>query len=355
MKKYFIILAVALSFSSCMEEEPLKLDFHGFSPKQMNDGWQISTPAEENIDESLLKNAYGLFYSENDFPMAKSLLVIRNEKLVAEAYCKDENDINRIENLQSMTKSITSLLTGIAIKKGLIDSINTPLYNYYPEYFDQDLRKRKITILDAITMTAGLEFDNDVHTEEMYHTKESSLKYVLSHPVIFDAGNEFLYNDGLPQLVGGVINKVSGQSLEQFATENLFSPLGITDHMWEKANDGLNFGAFSLYLKPRDLAKLGQLCLQNGKWNNIQLIDDSWILEASSISYCNIAPNWDYGFYFWIYHTHDGYEMNGHGGQFVYICPEKNLVTVYTAFPYTSNDLEGNPERLINAVYNACE
>ena len=208
MKKDVIVLITMILFSSCLNEQPLKLGNAGFSPKQLNDGWQVSSPSGENMDEGLLEKAYELFYSENDFPMASSLLVIRNGKLVAEAYCKKDKDISRIENLQSMTKSITSILTGIAVKKGLISSINTTLYSYYPEYFDQDLRKRNITIRNALTMMAGLNFDNDVHTEEMYHTKGSSLQYVLSQPMIYDTGSVFLYNDGLPEQAVKALNSL---------------------------------------------------------------------------------------------------------------------------------------------------
>jgi CubicO group peptidase (beta-lactamase class C family) len=122
-----------------------------------------------------------------------------------------------------------------------------------------------------------------------------------------------------------------GRSLSSFADEFLFKPLGITEWKWESANDGITFGAFSLFMKPRDLAKFGQLLLQNGKWGNQQIVDSTWITEATKPVVTTDGPGSSYGYYFWVYPAYEGYAAAGHGGQFIFVVPSKELVVIYTA------------------------
>jgi CubicO group peptidase (beta-lactamase class C family) len=350
MKRLSTFLISIFLLSSCLQEDPLKLPNTGFTPLSINDGWNTSTPGQEQVDINLLKEAFELFYSADAYPMAKSLLVIRNGKLIAEAYAKDPEDAKRLNNIQSCTKSVTSILAGIAIKEGIVPGVNTPLYKYMPEHFDSNLAKRKLTLRNCLTMQGGLHFDNSIHTEQLFHTPSNSLNFVLNRPLQADTGSVFLYNDGLPHLAGGLISQASGMPLEAFADKYLFQPLGIKSYHWEKAKDGLNFGAFSLHLQPRDLAKIGQLCLQQGQWNGQTVFESSWIKEATRIHAGTTRP---YGYYFWITPSLDGFYMWGHGGQFVYVCPSKSLVVVYTAFPYTSPMLWGDEGRLMELIYRA--
>lgn len=351
MKKSVPLLICLLLVSSCLKNEDWKLDYKGYEPVSRSDGWKVSSLEAENMDADLVEKAYRLFYSDEDFLMGNSLLVARNGKLVAEAYCRNLSDIDRIENIQSCTKSFTALLTGCALKKGLIDSIGDPLYKYIPEYFDGDADKRKITIRNCLTMMAGLDFDNSENTEELLLVEGSSLEYILSLEMIEDTGLVFRYNDGLPHLVGGIIASRSSMSLAAFAEENLFSPLGITSYKWETTKDGLNIGSAALRLTPRDLAKVGQLCLQEGLWDGKQLFDPSWLSEATEIHAGTEVP---YGYYFWIYPALEGYSMLGHGGQYCFVCPSKDLVIVYTAFPYTNEIFFDEGTRLFELIVKGC-
>jgi len=352
MKTRIISLILLLFLVSCLKEEDIKPGNSDYTPLTVDDDWEISSPENENMNREILDQAYELFFSEDEFVMANSLIVVRNGRIIAEAYCKDPDDINRPHNVQSITKSFTSLLTGIALQKGILTDINTPLYDFYPEAFDDDQEKRKITIRNCLIMKTGIDFNNSDNTEELYHAEGSSLSYILSLPMSYDTGLVFHYNDGAPHLAGGAIARASGMSLEKFADDYLFKPLGIVDYKWEKAADGLNFGAFSLFLKPRDMAKAGQLCLQDGEWNGIQLVDPSWIREATSVQ---SGTGSAYGYYFWIIPSLEGYYMLGHGGQFIYVCPTKNLVAVYTASPYISDIFFGEFETLIELIYQAAE
>jgi CubicO group peptidase (beta-lactamase class C family) len=162
------------------------------------------------------------------------------------------------------------------------------------------------------------------------------------------------YNDGAPQLVSKAIEIKTGKTLAEYAKEKLFAPLNIKEWQWESASDGSTFGAFSLYLKPRDFAKVGQLLLQNGRWMDNQIIDESYLSVATS-HLVTSKYNVPYGFYFWIDDKNEGFYAHGHGGQILLIVPSKSLVLLYTAWPYTSGDFFDDAFEMFNLVIDGCE
>lgn len=348
-----MILLLA-SGSSCLEDDPFKLPYTGYQPVSLADGITVSTAAAENMDEGLLDAAYRLVYEDDRFTMARSMLVLRNGNLVAEAYPHDKNDIDRIANIQSMTKSFTSILTGIALQKDLLDSVNQTLYSIYPEHFIGHPEKENITLHHALTMTTGIDFDNGSNTQTLYQTERSSVEYVLSLDKVYEPGVVFHYHDGAPQLVSAAVQKRYGASFSEFADNNLFQPLGITDWKWEAAHDGNTFGAFSLFLKPRDLAKVGQLLLQNGEWNGQQLVPSNWIATATQPHVNSSQLGAPYGYYFWIYPAYGAYAADGHGGQRVMVFPQKNLVIVYTAWGYTSGEFFDHFNEVADLISRSC-
>ena len=354
MKKVNVFIVMLSVLSSCLKDEPFKADYSGFVPVEINDDWEISTPENENMDRGILDQAYNLVYSDDRYLMARSLLVFRNNKLVAEAYPGNADDIDAIHNIQSCTKSITSILTGIAVQEGMIDSLSEKLYSIYPEYFDQDVNKRTISIEDALTMRTGLGFDNGENTVELYRTESNSVEYVLSLESVYPSGMVMKYKDGDPQLVSKAIEIKTGKLLSDYAEEKLFSVLGITDWKWEAAQDGTTFGAFSLFLKPRDLGKIGKLLLQNGKWDDQQIIDSAYLSHATSTLVTGDFNETPYGYYFWILPAFEGYTALGHGGQFLLVVPPKQLVVVYTAWPYTSSDYFDLQADLMSIIINSC-
>ncbi len=345
---------VAMALISCLKDEPFKLEYSGFAPKETGDDWQISSPEQENVDRSFLARAYELIYRDDRFTMARSLLVFRNGKLIAEAYPHDPSDIDAIYNIQSCTKSITSVLTGIAVTDQYIDSLEELFYDIYPEFFDADPSKRTISIEDALTMQTGLEFDNGIHTRELYATETNSAQYVLSQARMYPSGTLMNYNDGAPQLVSKAIEKKTGKTLSDYAESRLFAPLHIQDWLWESSKDGTTFGAFSLYLKPRDFGKIGQLLLQKGQWDNETLVDSLYLKEATDIKVSANSHSEPYGYYFWILPAFHGYAAIGHGGQFLLVVPDKQLVVVYTAWPYTSGDFFDQRNDLMSLIVSSC-
>lgn len=348
-----LVLLVAL-LTSCLKDETFKQEYTGFVPTNLNDDWALATPASVNMDPDLLEQAYRLMYKDTRFTMARSLLIIRNGKLVAEAYPHDIDDIDQIANIQSMTKSFTSILAGIALEKGLLDSVNQTLFSIYPEHFSRYPEKKTITLHQALTMSTGIDFDNGSHTQVLYHTDGSSVEYVLSQNQKYAPGQVFHYHDGAPQLVSAAVQKQFGKPFSEFANQYLFKPLGITDWDWEVAHDGNTFGAFSLYLKPRDAAKFGQLLLQEGIWNGQQIVDSAWISHATKPQLNSSQLGTAYGYYFWIYPAYGAYAADGHGGQRIMVIPEKELVIVYTAWGYTSGAFFDNLNEVVDLIVSGC-
>ena len=324
-----IILIICFIIPACLTDPEIKLPYEGYNPVQKNDGWAISTPEAEGFDKEMIDAVYHKVYSEDLYPAIHSLLIIRNGKLVGEAYCRDKSEIDIFHNIQSATKSITSLLTGIAIDQGLIASVEMTVYHYIPEYFDSDIRKREITIHHVLTMETGLDFNNDDHTVELIYGTGSSLEYVLHKNLLFSPGSDWYYNDGNPQLISGIIQKVSGTTEETFAVKNLFTPLGIRNYQWEKHHDGLTFGAIGLWLLPRDMAKIGRLLQQNGIWDGTQIVSEGWIATSTQRQ----STHQDYGYYWYPMDEEGAFYAQGHGGQLIYVVQNLQLVVVITADP----------------------
>jgi CubicO group peptidase (beta-lactamase class C family) len=354
LRIFFPALIFALSLSACLNDRNVKLPYRGFQPAQGNDGWITSSPTSEKMDGPLLESAFRLVYNEDRFIMARSLLVLRNGKLVAEAYPHAESDRWQIQNIQSCTKSFTSILAGIALNKKLLDSVAQPLSQILSDEFVKHPEKNDITIQDALTMRTGIAFNDGDHTMEFCQTAGSTVEFVLNLQKNYPAGVVFHYNDGTPQLISAAIERRYGRSLSSFANEFLFKPLQITEWKWEAGHDGRTFGAVSLFLTPRDAAKFGQLLLNNGTWKGSRIVDSAWIAEATRSLVTTQSPGASYGYYFWVYPSYPAYAASGHGGQYIFVCPAKNLVIVYTAWPYTSGEMFDSFTEIADLIIKSC-
>lgn len=335
MKRIFVLISLALAFlilAGCLKEENLNIPYRGFTPETTGDSWIISEPELENMDRDVIEQVYRDFHNESKYPTIQSLLIVRNGRLIAEGYCKDTGDIRNLHNIKSATKSITSILAGIMFDNGELDSLNSRLFDYLPQYFDDDNLKRDITLRHVLTMETGLNFDDNVHTREMLYYSGSSLKYVLGKNLVFEPGTSWYYGDGNPQIISGLIFEITGKTEAEYAEEHLFGPLGITNYLWENTNDGLTMGSIGLWLTPRDMAKIGVLMASNGMWNGSQVVSEIWVRESTrdQSSFSN------YGFY-WYPIEDKAFYAEGHGGQLIWVYPEYDLVVVITSDPYAKS------------------
>lgn len=341
MKNALIIISVIILFSSCLKEESPFVPFPGIEPKNINDGWTISTPSDENFDEQELLSVFKDIHLREDLFQLRSLLVFTNNKIIAEAYFKDENDISIPKPIWSCTKQIVGVLTGIAIGNEDIDSINSPISTYLDTELQNHPDKKDITIANLLTMRAGIAFDETKDVSALLQrTPENTIDFILEKPLLFNPGQEFSYNSGETHLISASIQNSVGQPLEEWANTMLFSKIGFNNYTWLKY-DGYNFGGFGISTTPRELAKIAQLVLNDGNWNGEQVVDSIWVNQmVTTQTITNADSDYTFGNLWWINETEGVYFMAGSGGQYAVVIPEKNTFVVGTAEHDTDNDLE---------------
>ncbi len=183
-------------------------------------------------------------------------------------------DRTRKHQLQSVTKSVASILTGIALQQGLLSSVDESVASFYPELAaeqDWDDRKRRMTIKHLLTMTSGFEGnawrDKNATASAMYASPDW-IKFAVSRSVVAEPGRRFAYNGACLMVLSGILERASEMPVQDFAAQYLFTPLGIEDVTWRKSPSGSAYLGAGLWLKPRDLAKIGQLFLNKGHWQN---------------------------------------------------------------------------------------
>jgi CubicO group peptidase (beta-lactamase class C family) len=332
--------ALAALLAGCGGASPTSVTL---KPERADDGWRVSTPATEGMEPAVLARAFDAIARQRNLRTVHSLLVVRHGALVAEGYYGGF-DRTRLNDLRSVTKSVTSLLVGIAIARGDLPGVRQRLAAYYPAETGRgaDPRLQAITLEDLLTMRSGLRWDEHAHGDldpvGMYRTR-NSIQYVLDHPMEEEPGKVFRYSTGNSQLIAGMLTRSTGKSVSSFAEENLFKPLGITRFQWDTHWDGLNYGGVRLFLTARDMARIGQLCLQNGRWGDRQLVPADWI----RISTAPHAQGLDgpYGYHWWV--RPQGYTAQGFGGQYVYVFPAEQIVAVLTADPEAGQHIHFGP------------
>jgi CubicO group peptidase (beta-lactamase class C family) len=249
---------------------------------------------------------------------------------------------------RSATKSVISLLLGIAIDHGLVKGIDEPVLSFFPECADlRTPEKDRITLRHLITMSAGLEwheldipYANATNSEVRMEAASDPYRFVLEQPVVAPPGDLWNYNSGGAEVIAAVLKKVAAKPVDDFARELLFEPLGITDVEWPRYANGNVIAGGALRLRPRDLAKIGQLVLQRGNWRGTRVVPASWI-DAAMTPQINIGSDF-YGYFFWLGRSLvERHEIRyvaavGLGGQRVFIVPELDLVMVMNAGLYES-------------------
>lgn len=338
MKKLSFLLFIFL-LAGCLREDPLKLPYRGFTPKDIHDGWAISSPTAEGIDSLALNKVYRQVYANDDLWMMKSLLVFRNGKLLAEAYLKDEDDRTRPDAIWSCTKQVTGIVTGIAISQGYIGKVTDSVGKYLPAAISRHPDKKALRLDHLLTMRSGIAFDNGTQSDVFrQHKTGSSVDYVLGLDLQYPIGTQYYYKDGDPQLVSAIIQNATGMPLDEYARKELFDPLGIQRLQWKRYSDGISLGAFGILTTPRELARIGQCVLDSGRSEAGQLIPRDWWKEMLSAKVPQAHEDAAFGYYWWSIPAKGWYFMWGHGGQYVFLKPAKRLMIVATSLPQVEDD-----------------
>lgn len=327
MKKYWfkLLVGIPLLFWSCSDSDEVPNEL----PLDLNQEWQTGTPSEVNIDN--LDNA---ITSAGNIPRFTSLLVVRNGKLVVEEYFHGFY-ADSTHDVRSVTKSVLSVLVGIALDEGYFNSLDETIDNYLtaPEFSLTETQK-SITVRHLLTMSSGFQWDE--WTSSSYNDwilSGDHTGYLLGLPNQYMPGEQFTYNSAAVHLLGVVVEKAVGMKLYQFADQYLFNKIGIEGEKWEGLSGNYANGGSGIDLKPRDLARIGQLILQEGVSGNQTIVSEEWISEATTSKYSwafnyGALKNYSYGYLWWT--LPDAILAWGYGGQFIYIVPEKELVIVTT-------------------------
>ncbi len=334
-------LLVSPALAGCLFDGKLKHDF-GVVPEQLDDGWQIATPESVGLSSAALAGIHKVLLREDRFPGSLGMLVIKDNKLVFETYLRSPSDRDRIHHIQSVTKSVLTTVLGAARDSGFLPSLDATLGELLPEHIvGRHPEKAPITLRDLLTMRSGIDFDNiDFNLEMWTHHHADPLGYLLDKPLHAAPGERFYYKNADPQLLGYVLERVTSSRVWALAKAAIFAPLGIEDFYWQTGpDDGVTITGSSLHLRPRDLAKFGQLVVDGGTWKKQRIVAGGWVtqmtrahvtsdeLDAGGMPYL-------YGYYWWI--TGGGFAAWGNGGQFVVIEPDRRLVIVHIALPDTS-------------------
>ena len=310
------------------------------------DNWRSADPADHDLDAAQLDRARA-FLREN-VPHMNSLLVVCGGYLVYEDYRDESLGADALRNVKSMTKSVLSTLTGIAIQAGDLESVKEQIGYLLPTAFATvtEKDKRVITIHDLLAMRSGLEWAEYGPDAIQMTTSPHWVQYVLSRDLIYAPGDSFNYSTGDSQVLAAALQQITEMTLLDYADLYLFAPLGITRRAWPTDPQGVNIGGAELQLTPRDMAKLGFLWLNRGNWNGDQVVPAEWIAQASTY-HTLFEPRDDrecdtlgYGYLFWLrpQAEYDSFIAVGYGGQFVYVIPGLDMVVVMTG------DLDGMPD-----------
>lgn len=324
-----------------------------YEPVDLAVPWQSVDPADVGVRAGALDQAAA---AAEALPRMRSLLVVRNGRLILERYFHGFQR-DSLADVRSVTKSVVSTLTGIALDRGDLQSLDTSMGEVLPESVAVLTEAQgAITFRHLLTMSGGFSWDESggVGMYNDWIRSGDHIGFLLDRPLSTEPGSTFLYNSAATHLLGVALEEVVGRPLPEYADEHLFGPLGIDARRWEAMPDGRVNGGAGIDLRPRDLARLGQLLLQEGLSGDQPVLPASWVALATAPAYdwsSSSGPITDlgYGYLWWVDRTRDAFLAWGYGGQFVYVAPSRNLVVVTTT-EWRSLSQEGGPGPLTDAV-----
>ncbi|WP_054956166.1 serine hydrolase domain-containing protein [Paenibacillus dakarensis] len=298
-------------------------------------------PVEQGCNAVLLENAHQTIIKS--YPKMHSFLIVRDGKLIFEKYYGAHHQ-GALNDLRSATKSFTSTLFGMAVHRGELPSIDTPVLPFLKEYATRSTHPllHRVTFRHLLTMTSGFAWQTGKKLGEplihRFHRNRRWASFALALPVIDEDMGTFQYRSTDSHLLSVALSKATGMDAFTYAKTHLFTPLDITHSAWTPSPEGHSMGHVGLYLTSRDMAKFGQCCLNEGKWKGEQIIPKEWLTEALTPKTEGYPAFGDYGFQWWTGKM-DGQPFtlaHGHGGQQIYIFPELNTVIVFTQDSHVS-------------------
>jgi len=338
--------------------------------------WPVATPQSQSMNaDSLMK--FDEVIASGKYGYVDAMIITRNGKLIYQKnYTHDygkiyqdnagkKSGLNQLDpggpynyynswwhpfyrhtelhSLQSVTKTITSVIIGVATARKEFPGITTPVLHFFDttQVKNIDDRKRKMTIRHLLTMTSGFDWQEWIpYTDPKNDAIQMEgsfdwINYVINRPMSHEPGQHFNYNSGASQLLSYIFRKATGKDIEEYAAQYLFSPLGIANYFWKRTPTGLADTEGGLYLSATDLAKIYYLYLREGNWNGKQLITQEWV-KASVSSSVSLGSGIKYGYKWWLYEYGNpvkyAWAGSGFGGQWPIIISGYDIVAVFTGW-----------------------
>ncbi len=330
------------------------------------DDWEVSTPEEQGLDPMLVAE---LYHNAAELETLYGLLVIKNGHLIAEGYFND-GSVEQVSGRQSATKSYTSALVGIALDQGCLSSVDQKMMDFFPEFAGQidDPRKEQITIRDLLQMRAGYpdEERTPPYFEIMFFSDNwHFVPHLVDFPLTSDPGTEFNYSNLMSHLLGVIVARACNTDLKSFAQEHLFSPINAEVVDWTADEDNYNWGFSEIYVTARDMAKFGLLYLNDGEYEGKQVLSADWVRDSLQrysedikvgewiTSRYGYFRDLGYGYQWWSARAGDHHfnYASGHGGNYVILLDELDMIIVTTADPL-HHLWDGDPWKYEGAINN---
>ena len=397
MKK---IVAVFVFVSCCffVQNAPLRArESQGAGPRGSawpTHGWAKAAPASVGVDEKVLVGLDADLAS-GKYPLVDSFGVFRcGSQIFERTYSHDYGTIyakeaktrgplnahltgpynyfdpawhpyyhgTDLHSMQSVSKTVSSIIVGIAVTRGDFKAdLDTPLLKYFDvaKVKNVDQRKRRITLRHVLTMSTGLDWNEEVayddprNDADLMEATDDWVQYVIDRPMAHEPGKVFNYSSGVSELLAFIFQKETGQDIEKYGEKYLFTPLGM-DHYWKRSPMGVVDTEGGLFLRTADLAKIGYLFLHDGMWDGQQIVSKDWV-KQSLAPFIDAEEGFKYGFKWWLLPRTDrqGYVWmaRGFGGQRLMVFPEEDLIVVFTGWEILK-DPAGDRE-LVNRILPA--
>lgn len=337
------------------------------APEALDDGWPVADAIARGWNAERLQ-ALEAAIADGAMPDTTSVLLVHRGALVYERYFNGA-DRRTLHNTRSATKSVTAMLVGAAIDRGLIAGVDAPVYGFFPErtWAHPDPAKARFALDNLLSMSAQWECDDNNefssgHEERMYLSADW-IQFALDLPIRGYApwtarpedsphGRAFAYCTANAFLLGAIVERASGQPLSGFAADALERPLGIGTSRWPRSSEGTGMGGGGTEYRSRDLAKLGQLLVDGGRWRGRRVLSADWVREMTTVRAATPFDA-DYGYQMWRFpfavhgRQRHAWAMSGNGGNYVFVLPEERLVAVITRTRYNQRGMHQESQRLM--------
>jgi CubicO group peptidase (beta-lactamase class C family) len=301
--------------------------------------WKVASPESQGLDSAVLAEAVE-YVRLKRLPL-HSFLVVRNGVMVLNAYFWPYGG-REVHDVASVTKSFTSTAVGLAIDKGFVAGVDARVDQFFPSVrSDSDPRRSRLSLRHLLTMTSGFDCNADGGEKALAAMRGSPdwAAHVTGLPMIAEPGSQFAYCSCNNQVLSGVVTAATGTSAAHFLKANLFDPLGIKDALWPQDPQGRSHGWGDLHLHPTDMAKVGLLFLNEGRWGSRQILSRDWIRNATRES-VPVRSGVGYGYSWWINTERPPiFEAVGRGGQRISVLPKENIVLVFTGGGANTDDI----------------